>query len=74
MRLYAFCKTEKMNGPKPGYKTTEFWLTLLGNLVTIVGNLKGIIPGQAAAIALVVLDGVYGIMRGLVKINAPPNS
>ena len=57
-----------MNGNvKPGYATTEFWLTVITNLITVVGALEGVINPETMAIILAVLNGVYGILRSLVK-------
>ena len=59
---------KKMNGNvKPGYATTEFWLTVITNLITVIGALKGVINPETMAIILAVLNGVYGILRSLVK-------
>jgi hypothetical protein len=52
---------------KAGWKTTEFWVTVVINLISVVGVLKGILPAQTAAIILAVLDGLYGVLRTLIK-------
>lgn len=52
---------------KSGWKTSEFWLTASMSLINIVGALKGVIPADTAATALVVLNGIYNVMRALVK-------
>ncbi len=53
-----------MNGEtKPGYKTTEFWMTVCTNIVSIVGMLKDVIPPQTAAIIIAVVNGIYGVLR-----------
>jgi len=72
----GFVQTEikgatQMNGTKPGYLTTEFWVTALTNLIAVVGALKGIIPGNVATIALTVLNSVYAIVRTFVKTSDP---
>lgn len=72
LKLKSFVTTEiteakKMNGTKPGYQTTEFWLTLVGNLINVVGMFKGVIPPGIAAIVVAVLNGIYTIVRGFVK-------
>lgn len=56
---------------KPGWKTSEFWLTVITNLVTVIGTLHGVISPNVAAIALASLNGVYGIIRAITKSNAP---
>ena len=55
------------NGVKPGWRCTEFWLTVITNLITIVGALKGIIKPETMVIVLAILNGIYGILRSLVK-------
>lgn len=56
-----------MNEVKKGYKTTEFWLVVVSNLISIVGTLKGLIPADKCAVLLAILNGVYAILRSLVK-------
>lgn len=56
---------------KPGWKTSEFWLTVIFNLVTILGTLKGVIPANIGTVALTVLNSVYGLIRAITKSNAP---
>jgi len=56
-----------MNGVKPGIYTTEFWLTVITNLITIITTLKGMIPAETATIILAILNGLYTILRSLVK-------
>lgn len=52
---------------KDGYKTTEFWMTICTNIVTIVGALQGVIPADTASIILAVANGVYGVLRVVSK-------
>lgn len=59
-----------MEGTKPGYKTTEFWLNILTNIITIVGTLKGVIPEQTAAIIIASANGIYGVVRAIAKKQA----
>lgn len=65
-----------MNGVTPGWKTTEFWVTMLGNLITAVGMLKSVIPANVGTIVLGVLNSVYTVVRGFVKTSAttPPTA
>jgi len=58
---------------KPGYKTTEFWLTMVTNLV-IAANLAGAfdgIPNRYAALVAAVVNGAYAISRGQAKQGVP---
>lgn len=52
---------------KAGHKTTEFWLTIVSNLITIAGALQGMIDGKTAAVILAVLNGVYTVLRTIAK-------
>lgn len=65
-------EAKKMTNAKPGYLTTEFWMTILTNIVTLVGALKGVIPDQAAAIILASANGIYGVVRAITKQGASP--
>lgn len=60
-------EAKRMDGVKPGYKTTEFWLTVLTNLIALVGALKGVIPDQTATIVVAAINGVYGVVRAITK-------
>lgn len=56
---------------KAGYKTTEFWLTVLG-LVAV--NLNGVVmtlPDRYQAIASAILAGLYALARGQAKKGIP---
>lgn len=52
---------------KPGYQTTEFWLTVVSNGILIVTAMKGSIPADKAATILAVLNGVYATLRTISK-------
>lgn len=59
-----------MVGTKPGYKTTEFYVTLLSNIIGVLGIIKGTVPPQYAGyvvMALTVLNSVYTIARTFIK-------
>lgn len=56
---------------KPGWKTSEFWLSLLALGVTLVGALNSLIPADKASMIIAVISGVYGIIRAVTKSNAP---
>jgi hypothetical protein len=63
----------QMNQVKPGWQCSEFWLTLMTNLIGVLGMAKGVVPPQYqgyVAVALVVLNGVYTTARTLVKNQA----
>ena len=59
---------------KPGYKTTEFWMTMLVNVIAILTMLDVFTPDQQDALLSVVAAVVtalatfgYSISRGLAK-------
>ena len=64
-------KGEKMliqdNQVKPGYKTTEFYLTLAANVAGLLGTLSNILPAKWGAITMALSTGLYALSRGLVK-------
>lgn len=56
---------------KKGYKTTEFWLTLVGLAIV---NLNGVIltlPDKYQAIASALIAGFYAVSRGIAKNGVP---
>lgn len=59
---------------KTGYKTSEFWLAVLSNVATVIPALAGVIPAEKAAMILAVVNGIYGIVRGLTKATATPSA
>jgi len=52
---------------KPGWKSTEFQLVAVTNLITTVQALTGVIPPEYAIVVLAVLNGVYAALRSYVK-------
>lgn len=54
-----------------GIQTTEFALTLVVNIASIIGSVSGIIPASWALIAMTVINSIYGVLRTIVKINDP---
>ena len=52
---------------KSKWKSWTFWASLIGNALSLIGALKGIIPPQAAMIINAVLGAVYNYVRGLAK-------
>ena len=58
----------KMNSEtRAGWKTTEFWLIVVSNLLAITGTLKGVIPADTGAIIIASLNGIYGVLRTIAK-------
>lgn len=56
-------------GSKPGWKTTEFWLTVLSQIGTVVSAFQGSLSPKNAAIISAALTGIYGIVRAFTKSN-----
>ena len=54
---------------KPGYKTSEFWLTLLANFAPM---LMGALPPEKAAILGAVTTAVYTGSRAYAKARGRP--
>jgi hypothetical protein len=52
---------------KPGIKTTEFWLTLLGQIITLVLAAMGKITPELASGLVVGGSAVYGTQRVAAK-------
>jgi uncharacterized membrane protein len=62
---------------KPGYQTTEFWVTILTNIIGIVAlfhpvnaSVTGNIPAIAGILAMIAGNVVYILSRGQVKAAA----
>ena len=52
---------------KPGYKTTEFWASLLAALAGILGQVSGILPSPWGVVLAALGTAAYTISRGLAK-------
>jgi hypothetical protein len=59
--------------PKPGLKTTEFWITLIGAIGAVCAAAAGVLPSKEAAAIMTVSAAAYKLSRGLAKIS-PPSS
>jgi CHASE2 domain-containing sensor protein len=56
---------------KPGWKTTEFAVTVLTALAALIAALAGQLSPRYAAIAAAVSVGLYAVSRGLAKVPTP---
>ena len=54
-----------------GIQTTEFALTCVVNVASLVGSLIGVIPPTVGLYIIAGINAVYGILRTVVKINDP---
>lgn len=52
---------------KAGYTTTEFWLTILTNVMTIAPMVAGVLPPKTGAVVLALANGMYAVLRTLAK-------
>jgi hypothetical protein len=57
----------KMSGTTPGWKTSEFWLSLAAQAATLWGAVQGFIPPKYAAIVSTVGVAVYTVARTILK-------
>jgi hypothetical protein len=56
------------NAPaKPGYLTTEFWVTVLASVGAVAASAEGSLPQKYAALATTISVVAYSISRGLAK-------
>lgn len=56
-----------MDGVKPGWKTSEFWVTVLASALTLLESVQGNIPQPWGLIAISLMTAAYNIARGLSK-------
>jgi hypothetical protein len=52
---------------KPGYRTSEFFVTLAVGLAVLIASIADYLPPRYAAIASAVVAGLYAVSRGLAK-------
>ena len=52
---------------KPGYKTTEFWVTLLSTVASISASLADVMPPKIGFILASISTTAYAISRGFSK-------
>lgn len=52
---------------KPGWKTTEFWISVLTSAGSILASAIGFLPPKYAAIVTAASAGLYSVSRGLAK-------
>lgn len=53
--------------PKPGIRTTEFWITVATDVALLATAIQGSLSPKWAAIASAVSVAAYSIARGLAK-------
>ncbi len=58
---------------KPGYLTTEFWMTALSQVGFLASAFGGLLPAKYAAVAVTASQVAYSVSRGLAK-SAPASA
>lgn len=56
---------------KAGYKTTEFWITLLSIIGLVTSSAAASLSPKYAAIGVAISTAAYAISRGLAKLYPP---
>ena len=64
---------QEVSKVKSGYKTTEFWMTIISQLLTLAGALQGVIDPKTAALIIAGLNAIYGFLRTLAKAGTTTN-
>jgi len=54
-----------------GIQTTEFILTVVVNVASLLGAIGGLIPPTVSVYIIAGINAVYGILRTIVKVNDP---
>lgn len=52
---------------KPGWKTTEFWVSVATSVGAVTAASVGVLPEKYAALMVAVSSGAYAVARGLAK-------
>jgi hypothetical protein len=58
---------------KSGWKTSEFWVTVLATVGGIGSSIVGFIPASSAALVALGSTMAYALSRGIAKKKNPPN-
>ena len=55
---------------KPGWKTTEFWVTLATSIGSVLSAIAGILPAKEAGVLATASTVIYTIARAFTKNTA----
>jgi len=55
---------------RAGYRTTEFWITALSVLATVVMASRELLSSDQAVTAAAIAAGLYAVSRGLTKMHS----
>ena len=58
---------------RPGYRTTEFWITVIVQIAAVCAALADALPARYAAIVSAISAAAYAIARGLSKSGVKPD-
>ena len=58
---------------KPGVTTTEFWITIFGNVIGVINLFDwwNYVPDRWAVIFMAILNAAYAVSRGQAKSRVP---
>lgn len=56
---------------KPGYRTTEFWLTVAFDIAAITSAIANQLPPKWATLAGAIATSIYAAARAYTKANQP---
>jgi len=59
---------------KPGYKTSEFWITTLSILGLVASSAATSLSPKYAAIGVAISGAAYALSRGLAKLFPPKDA
>ena len=59
------------NEVKPGWKTTEFWITAIAAGLTMIQSMQGSIPHPWGEIVIAIMAAAYSIARTIAKKPTP---
>jgi hypothetical protein len=60
-------------GPKAGWRTTEFWVTVLVILGSVVASATSNLSPRSASLGATVAAGLYALSRGISKTGGGGN-
>lgn len=57
----------QVKGLKPGWKTSEFWITIGGNVAALVATVSEVLDPKIGGILMLLVNGFYTLSRGIAK-------
>lgn len=65
-------RDDALGGVKPGYATTEFWMTALSAIGALLTSLAGAVKPELAATLVMAANAAYALSRSLAKSGEQP--